>query len=107
MDYSDSRQKSHFLVKVLMAAILTALCIYILKQSPGFSGDSVVSFQTNTYMFVDQIMTLGWMSFLFSLFQSICFPFLLDFVFQHKLFYMAWIPSCVMEFGYRVVVDSK
>lgn len=46
MDYSDSRRKPHFLGKVLMAAILVALCIFILKQSPGFGGDSAVSFQT-------------------------------------------------------------
>ncbi|EHA8587306.1 UDP-arabinose 4-epimerase 1 [Cocos nucifera] len=43
MDYSDSRHKPHFLGKVLMAAILTALCIFILKQSPGFSDDGVFS----------------------------------------------------------------
>ncbi|ONK65737.1 uncharacterized protein A4U43_C06F410 [Asparagus officinalis] len=43
MDYSDTRRKPHVLAKILMAAILTAVCIVILKQSPGFSGKSVFS----------------------------------------------------------------
>ncbi|KAJ6796296.1 putative UDP-arabinose 4-epimerase 3 [Iris pallida] len=43
MDYSDSRRKPHFLGKILMAALLTVLCIVILRQSPAFSGPSVFS----------------------------------------------------------------
>ncbi|XP_072968571.1 probable UDP-arabinose 4-epimerase 3 isoform X1 [Typha angustifolia] len=43
MDYSDSRRKPHFLGKVIMAAFLTALCIFILKQSPHYGSTSVFS----------------------------------------------------------------
>ncbi|XP_020080975.1 probable UDP-arabinose 4-epimerase 3 [Ananas comosus] len=43
MEFSDSRRKPHFLGKVITAVVLTALCIYILKQSPGFGGTSVFS----------------------------------------------------------------
>ncbi|KAK1308177.1 putative UDP-arabinose 4-epimerase 3 [Acorus calamus] len=42
MDYTDSRRKPHYLVKVLMVAVLTAICIIILKQS-GHSGPSPFS----------------------------------------------------------------
>ncbi|KAK1260581.1 putative UDP-arabinose 4-epimerase 1 [Acorus gramineus] len=42
MDYSDSRRKPHYLAKVLMVAVLTAICIIILKQS-GHSGPSPFS----------------------------------------------------------------
>ncbi|KAK1284737.1 putative UDP-arabinose 4-epimerase 3 [Acorus calamus] len=42
MDYTDSRRKPHFLAKVLMVAVLTAICIIILKQS-GHSGPSPFS----------------------------------------------------------------
>lgn len=73
MDYSDSRQKPHFLGKVLMAAILTALCIFVLKQSPSFSGDIAVGFQTSTYIFVDQIMTIGCISFFSQFFNQFVF----------------------------------
>ncbi|ONK61398.1 uncharacterized protein A4U43_C08F29490 [Asparagus officinalis] len=43
MDYLDTRRKPHILAKILVAAVLTALCIIILKQSPGFSSKSVFS----------------------------------------------------------------
>ncbi|WOK94759.1 hypothetical protein Cni_G03464 [Canna indica] len=43
MDYSDSRRKPHIIGKLVIAAFLTALCIFILKQSPGFGGPSVFS----------------------------------------------------------------
>lgn len=43
MDYSESRKKPHYLAKLLMAAVLTTLCIIILKQSPGFREQSVFS----------------------------------------------------------------
>ncbi|XP_074590339.1 putative UDP-arabinose 4-epimerase 2 isoform X1 [Curcuma longa] len=43
MDYPDTRRKPHILGKLLMAVILTAFCILILKQSPGFASTSVFS----------------------------------------------------------------
>ncbi|KAK1280698.1 putative UDP-arabinose 4-epimerase 3 [Acorus gramineus] len=43
MDYTDSRQKPHFLGKVLMVFLLTAICIIVLKQSPGYNGPSPFS----------------------------------------------------------------
>ncbi|XP_010258701.1 PREDICTED: probable UDP-arabinose 4-epimerase 2 [Nelumbo nucifera] len=43
MDYADSKRKSNFVGKVLLLAILTALCIIMLKQSPGFSSPSPFS----------------------------------------------------------------
>ncbi|CAL9070008.1 unnamed protein product [Musa banksii] len=43
MDNSDSRRKPHVYGKLLMAVILTAFCILILKQSPNFSGSNVFS----------------------------------------------------------------
>ncbi|PKA64056.1 UDP-arabinose 4-epimerase 1 [Apostasia shenzhenica] len=43
MDYLESRRKQHFLGKILMAAFLTAVCIFILKQSPRFSETSAFS----------------------------------------------------------------
>lgn len=44
MDYSETHRKPQFLGKLVIAVILTALCILILKQSPSFSGLSVVWF---------------------------------------------------------------
>ncbi|KAG0494583.1 hypothetical protein HPP92_005577 [Vanilla planifolia] len=41
MDYLDSRRKKHFLGKILMTVFLTAVCIFILKHSPGFSSTSM------------------------------------------------------------------
>ncbi|XP_022720863.1 UDP-arabinose 4-epimerase 1-like isoform X2 [Durio zibethinus] len=43
MEYPDPKRKSNFLGKVLLAAILTALCIMMLKQSPSFSAPSLFS----------------------------------------------------------------
>ncbi|KAK1324712.1 putative UDP-arabinose 4-epimerase 3 [Acorus calamus] len=43
MDYTDSRQKPHILGKVLMVFLLTAICIIVLKQSPGYNGPSPFS----------------------------------------------------------------
>ncbi|CAL9110313.1 unnamed protein product [Musa acuminata var. zebrina] len=43
MDYSDSRRKPQVVAKLVMVAILTAFCIFILKQSPAFSGPSPFS----------------------------------------------------------------
>eukprot|EP00262_Sarcandra_glabra_P020082 TRINITY_DN788_c2_g1_i1.p1 TRINITY_DN788_c2_g1~~TRINITY_DN788_c2_g1_i1.p1 ORF type:complete len:418 (-),score=62.85 TRINITY_DN788_c2_g1_i1:87-1340(-) len=43
MDYADSRRRPHFLGKVLLAVILTALCIIMLRHSSGFSGPSLFS----------------------------------------------------------------
>nr|ANC33519.1 UDP-xylose 4-epimerase [Albuca bracteata] len=43
MDFSETRRKPQVLAKILMAAVLTALCIVILKRSPGFSGPTVFS----------------------------------------------------------------
>lgn len=37
MDYTDPKKKSNILGKFLMATILTALCILMLKQSPNFN----------------------------------------------------------------------
>ncbi|KAG5620487.1 hypothetical protein H5410_005705 [Solanum commersonii] len=37
MDYADPKKKNNFVGKILMAAILTALCILMLKQSPDFN----------------------------------------------------------------------
>lgn len=34
MDYSDPKRKPHFLNKVLVAAVLTVMCILVLKQTP-------------------------------------------------------------------------
>lgn len=43
MEYSESRKKPHILGKIVMAALLTVLCVVILKKSPHFSGRSVFS----------------------------------------------------------------
>ncbi|KAG6523703.1 hypothetical protein ZIOFF_013579 [Zingiber officinale] len=43
MDYPDTRRKPHIIGKLIMAVILTAFCILILKQSPGFMATSVFS----------------------------------------------------------------
>ncbi|XP_073025912.1 UDP-arabinose 4-epimerase 1-like isoform X3 [Primulina eburnea] len=43
MDYTDPKKKSNILGKILMAAILTALCILMLKQSPNFNTPSEFS----------------------------------------------------------------
>ncbi|XP_016440481.2 UDP-arabinose 4-epimerase 1 [Nicotiana tabacum] len=37
MDYADPKKKSNYVGKILMAAMLTALCILMLKQSPSFN----------------------------------------------------------------------
>ncbi|XP_009608075.1 UDP-arabinose 4-epimerase 1-like [Nicotiana tabacum] len=43
LDYADPKKKSNFVGKILMAAVLTALCILMLKQSPSFNTPSVFS----------------------------------------------------------------
>ncbi|KAK8966654.1 putative UDP-arabinose 4-epimerase 3 [Platanthera guangdongensis] len=43
MDYLDSRRKRNFIGKIFTAFFLTAVCIFILKQSPGFRDTSVFS----------------------------------------------------------------
>ncbi|ERN07659.1 probable UDP-arabinose 4-epimerase 2 [Amborella trichopoda] len=43
MDYGDSRRKPHFVGKVLLAGFLTALCIFMLRQSSSFDGTNVFS----------------------------------------------------------------
>ncbi|MCE3049252.1 UDP-arabinose 4-epimerase 1 [Datura stramonium] len=43
MDYADPKKKNNFVGKILMAAILTALCILMLNQSPNFNTPSVFS----------------------------------------------------------------
>ncbi|XP_004233189.1 UDP-arabinose 4-epimerase 1 [Solanum lycopersicum] len=43
MDYADPKKKSNFVGKILMAAVLTALCILMLKQSPTFNTPSAFS----------------------------------------------------------------
>lgn len=43
MDYTDPKKKSNILGKFLMATILTALCILMLKQSPNFNTPSEFS----------------------------------------------------------------
>ncbi|KAK4360377.1 hypothetical protein RND71_019329 [Anisodus tanguticus] len=41
--YADPKKKNNFVGKILMAAMLIALCILMLKQSPSFSTPSVFS----------------------------------------------------------------
>ncbi|XP_073008773.1 probable UDP-arabinose 4-epimerase 3 isoform X1 [Typha latifolia] len=43
MDYSDAKRKPHFLGKVIVAALIIALCIFFLNQSPSFVSTSVFS----------------------------------------------------------------
>lgn len=43
MDYMDPKKKSGFVGKILLAAVLTALCILMLKQSPTFNSPSPFS----------------------------------------------------------------
>ncbi|XP_044495235.1 UDP-arabinose 4-epimerase 1-like [Mangifera indica] len=43
LDYADPKRKSNFLVKILLAAALTSLCIIMLKQSPSFNVPSKFS----------------------------------------------------------------
>nr|GMD06266.1 UDP-arabinose 4-epimerase 1-like [Ipomoea batatas] len=43
MEYLDPKKKSNFVGKILMAALLTALCILMLKQSPTFNPPSPFS----------------------------------------------------------------
>lgn len=38
----DPKKKTSYIAKILMAAVLTALCILMLKQSPSFNAPSVV-----------------------------------------------------------------
>ncbi|KAJ8490636.1 hypothetical protein OPV22_012357 [Ensete ventricosum] len=45
IDYSDSRRKPQVIGKLVMVAILTAFCIFILKQSPGFGGPGMFSYR--------------------------------------------------------------
>nr|GLL49082.1 UDP-arabinose 4-epimerase 1-like [Ipomoea trifida] len=40
MDYVEPKKRSNFLGKILMAAVLTALCVLMLKQSPNFNTSS-------------------------------------------------------------------
>jgi hypothetical protein len=45
MEYFDARRKPHNIgkvMKVIAALVLVALCVFVLKQSPGFGGNSVV-----------------------------------------------------------------
>ena len=42
MEYFDARRKPHNVGKIIAAMVLTSLCIFVLKQSPGFGGNSVV-----------------------------------------------------------------
>ena len=42
MEYFDARQKPHNVGKIIAALVLTTLCIFVLKQSHGFGGNSVV-----------------------------------------------------------------
>ncbi|VAI88233.1 unnamed protein product [Triticum turgidum subsp. durum] len=43
MEYFDARRKPHNIGKVIVALLFIALCIFVLKQSPGFGGNSVFS----------------------------------------------------------------
>ncbi|RCV45197.1 hypothetical protein SETIT_9G434100v2 [Setaria italica] len=43
MEYFDARRKPHNVAKIIAALVLTTLCIFVLKQSPGFGGNSVFS----------------------------------------------------------------
>ncbi|KAK9227048.1 hypothetical protein WN943_012097 [Citrus x changshan-huyou] len=43
LDYADPKRKSNFAGKFILAAALTALCIFLLKQSPTFSSPSPFS----------------------------------------------------------------
>ncbi|XP_039786471.1 probable UDP-arabinose 4-epimerase 3 isoform X2 [Panicum virgatum] len=43
MEYFDARRKPHNVGKIIAAMVLTSLCIFVLKQSPGFGGNSVFS----------------------------------------------------------------
>ena len=43
MDYTDPKRKGNFVGKLILVAVLTALCIVMLKQSPAFNSPSPVS----------------------------------------------------------------
>uniref|UniRef100_A0A7N0ZRC6 NAD-dependent epimerase/dehydratase domain-containing protein n=1 Tax=Kalanchoe fedtschenkoi TaxID=63787 RepID=A0A7N0ZRC6_KALFE len=43
MDYTDPKKKHSIVGKIILAATLTAICIFMLKQSPSFSSPSVFS----------------------------------------------------------------
>ncbi|AQL07294.1 NAD(P)-binding Rossmann-fold superfamily protein [Zea mays] len=43
MEYFDARRKPRNVGKIIAALVLTTLCIFALKQSPGFGGNSVFS----------------------------------------------------------------
>ncbi|CAF1928909.1 unnamed protein product [Brassica oleracea var. botrytis] len=43
LDYADPKKKNNYLGKFLLTASLTALCIFMLKQSPTFNTPSVFS----------------------------------------------------------------
>jgi hypothetical protein len=42
MEYFDARRKPHNVGKIMVALVLLTLCIFVLKQSPVFGGNSVV-----------------------------------------------------------------
>lgn len=44
MDYADPKRKGGYVGKICLAAGLTALCIFLLKQSPSFNTPSVVNY---------------------------------------------------------------
>lgn len=46
LDYADPKKKNNYLGKFLLTASLTALCIFMLKQSPTFNTPSVVQLLT-------------------------------------------------------------
>ncbi|XP_066394408.1 probable UDP-arabinose 4-epimerase 3 isoform X1 [Miscanthus floridulus] len=43
MEYFDARRKPHNVGKIIAALVLTTLCIFVLKQSHGFGGNSMFS----------------------------------------------------------------
>ncbi|KAK1384807.1 UDP-arabinose 4-epimerase 1 [Heracleum sosnowskyi] len=43
MDFAEPKKKNNFVGKILLTAVLTALCILMLKQSPNFNTPSVFS----------------------------------------------------------------
>ncbi|KAK3122640.1 hypothetical protein QOZ80_8AG0616220 [Eleusine coracana subsp. coracana] len=43
MEYLDARRKPYNVGKVIFGLVLIALCVFVLKQSPGFGGNSVFS----------------------------------------------------------------
>lgn len=43
MDFADPKKRNNFIGKIILVALLTALCILVLKQSPSFSTPSAFS----------------------------------------------------------------